>query len=312
MAERRGVGRHLTFPVLPMKATLGTLPPESDDENWAYEIKWDGYRTLVFVDGEAVRVQSSSGLDATRTYPELGGIWRDVEARRAVLDGEIVVFGPDGLPSFEGLQRHDTQVVLQAFDVLEVDGTVVTDEPYEQRRERLTALLGTGSNWTVPGHRVGGGADLLAATARQGLEGVMAKRLGSRYLIGKRTPHWRKVKNRRRVQVVVGGYTGGTGTRSSTFGSLLVGVPRDDGSLAFAGGVGTGFSQRTLERLLRLLRERRTEACPFTPVPPREYSRHAAWVRPDLCADVDITEFTNEGYVRHASFVSLAGHDLRG
>lgn len=302
----------LSFPVLPMKATIGLLPAEPDDDRWAYEIKWDGYRTIVVVDVPAkrVRVQSSSGLDVTATYPELGGMWADVHAERVVLDGEIIVFGADGLPSFEGLQRHESQVVLQAFDVLSVDGHDVVDRPYEERRALLREVLDDGTNWTVPGHRIGGGAELLEATVQRGLEGVMAKRLGSRYLPGKRSPNWRKVKNRRRVDVVIGGFTPGTGNRGSTFGSLLVGVPRADGTLAFAGGVGTGFSQLRLEALLHLLRERVTAACPFEPVPPRTDSRGAVWVRPDLTAHIEITEFTNEGHVRHASFVGLAGHDL--
>jgi bifunctional non-homologous end joining protein LigD len=302
----------LSIPVLPMKAAIGLLPAEPDDHGWAYEIKWDGYRTIVVVDVPAkrVRVQSSSGLDVTATYPELGGMWADVHAERVVLDGEIIVFGADGLPSFEGLQRHETQVVLQAFDVLSVDGHDVIDQPYEERRALLREVLDDGNNWTVPGHRIGGGAELLEAAVQQGLEGVMAKRLGSRYLPGKRSPNWRKVKNRRRVDVVIGGFTPGTGNRSGTFGSLLVGVPLADGTLAFAGGVGTGFSQLRLEVVLRLLRERVTDACPFEPVPPRTHSRSAVWVRPDLTAHIEIAEFTNEGYVRHASFVGLDGHDL--
>ncbi|MFN8023891.1 MAG: non-homologous end-joining DNA ligase [Acidimicrobiales bacterium] len=296
----------MKFPVAPMKAAIGQLP--HDDDQWAFEIKWDGYRTIVFVDVDArtVRVQSSSGLDVSRTYGELGGMWRDLNARSAVLDGEIVVFTDDGRPSFEALQRHDTQVVFQAFDVLEIDGTDVTALPYEQRRALLADVLDAGDNWTVPGHRIGGGAELLEATAAQGLEGVMAKKLGSPYQVGKRSPHWRKVKNRVPVEVAIGGFTRGTGNRSNTFGALLVGREDDDGVLRFAGGVGTGFTQRRLEELLARMRALVTDDCPFTPVPPREYSRDATWVRPQLRARIEITEFTNEGYVRHASFVELA------
>ena len=299
----------LSFPVSPMKAGIGTLP--ADDERWAYEIKWDGYRTIVFVDatqeGGRVRVQSSSGLDVTTTYPELGGIAASVNATQAVLDGEIVVFDEHGRPSFEGVQRHTTQVVFQAFDVLSIDGHDVTGLAYEQRRALLTNVLEPGSNWTVPAHRIGGGAELLAATAAQGLEGVMAKRLGSTYTPGKRSPNWRKVKNRVPHEVVIGGYTTGSGNRSGTFGALLVGRRDDRAVLRFAGGVGTGFSQRRLDELSARLRALRTDDCPFTPEPPRIYSRDATWVRPELTARIEITEFTNEGYVRHASFIDLVG-----
>jgi bifunctional non-homologous end joining protein LigD len=156
----------------------------------------------------------------------------------------------------------------------------------------------------VPSHRIGDGAALVAATVERGLEGVMAKRLGSLYVPGKRTPNWRKVKNRYPVEVVIGGYKPGTGNRTSTFGALLVGVPEARG-LKFAGGVGTGFNQRTLRDLLARLESLRTSTCPFITLPPREYSRDAIWVRPELRAKIEITEFTNEGYVRHSSFIGL-------
>lgn len=295
----------MRFPVAPMKAAIGRLP--HDDEHWAYEIKWDGYRTIVFVDAveRTVRVQSSGGLDVSGTYRELAGMWRDLNASSAVIDGEIVVFADDGRPSFEALQRHDTQVVFQAFDVLAVDGTDTTALAYEQRRTLLADLLDTGANWTVPAHRVGGGAELLAATAERGLEGVMAKRLGSTYQPGRRSPNWRKVKNRVTVEVEIGGYTRGSGNRASSFGALLVGRRDPEGVLRFAGGVGTGFTQRRLGELLAALQALATDACPFVPEPPREYRRDAQWVHPSLTARIEIAEFTNDGLVRHASFVDL-------
>ena len=132
----------------------------------------------------------------------------------------------------------------------------------------------------------------------------MAKRLGTTYRPGARSKDWRKVKHRRRAEVVIGGYTAGTGNRSNTFGSLLVG--RWDGArLAFAGGVGTGFNQRRLEELKARFDELRTDDCPFAPPPPTAYRRGAVWVAPVLGARVELTEFTNEGYVRQSSFIDL-------
>jgi bifunctional non-homologous end joining protein LigD len=292
----------LRFPVEPMKASLGSLPP--DDENWAYEIKYDGYRTLAFVDGGTTRLQSSNLIDVTAKYPELGHFAESVNAPSAIVDGELVVLDAEGRPSFELMQQHATQVAFYVFDVLSVDGHDTVALPYEQRRDLLTGLIEAGSNWMVPVHRLGDGAALVAATAERGLEGVMAKRLGSVYTPGKRTQNWRKVKNRRTVEVVIGGYRPGTGNREGTFGALLVGVPNADG-LRFAGGVGTGFNQRMLETLKRRLKALRTDHCPFSTIPPREYSRDATWVRPELRAKVEITEFTNEGYVRQSSFIGL-------
>ncbi len=286
-----------------MKATLSTLPP--DDGNWAFEIKWDGYRTIAFVADGRVRLQSSNLLDVTAKWPEIGDLADSVSAGRAILDGELVVLDDDGRPRFELIQRHERQAAYYIFDVLSIEGQDTIELPYEDRRRLLTDLVEPGDNWMVPAHRVGDGAELLDATVTQGLEGVMAKRLGTLYQPGKRTPNWRKVKNRLKVEVVIGGYTTGTGNRSSTFGALLVG--RFDGdTLVFAGGVGTGFSQRTLEDLGARLKALRTKDCPFEPPPPREYLRGATWVEPVLRATVEIAEFTNEGFVRHSSFIELA------
>ena len=295
----------LRFPVEPMKAALGALPPPAQDDQWAYEIKWDGYRTLAFVDDGAVKLQSSSGLDVTSRYPELAGFAEAVNATSAIIDGELVVLDADGRPSFEMLQRHDTQAAYYAFDVLQVGGADTVALAYEQRRALLTSLVEPGANWMVPAHRIGDGAALFAATAERGLEGVMAKRLGSPYQVGRRSPNWRKVKHRLQLEVVVGGFTQGTGSRAGTFGALLVGLPAADGTLRFAGGVGTGFDQAMLEQLTAVLTARVTAECPFDPRPPRAYLAGATWVRPDLRALLEIAELTNAGHVRHASFVRL-------
>lgn len=295
----------LHFPVEPMKAAIGALPPESQDHEWAYEIKWDGYRTLAFVADGRVRLQSSHSLDVTGKYPELAVMAGAVNAGGAILDGELVVLDPNGRPSFEMLQRHETQVAFYVFDVLQIDGADTVVLPYEHRRVLLAHLVEPGPNWLTPAHQVGDGAALLAVTAERGLEGVMAKRLGSAYQPGKRSANWRKVKNRTRVEVAICGFNIGTGNRSSTFGALLVGTVHPDGSLTFAGGVGTGFTQAMLEELHALLRDRVVRECPFATVPPRSATGVATWVRPDLRALVEIAEFTNDGLVRHASFISL-------
>lgn len=295
----------LRFPIAPMKAAMGSLPPPTEDDRWAYEIKWDGYRTLAFIDDGKLVLQSSNSLDVTAKYPEIGGLPSAIAAASAVIDGELVVLDDQGRPSFEGIQRHTTQAAFYAFDLLQLNGHDTIGLPYEDRRKLLSDVLPTGANWAVPAHRVGDGAALLAATAAQGLEGVMAKRLGSVYRPGKRSPDWRKVKNRLQVEVVVGGFTAGTGNRSSTFGALLVGQPRDDGTLAFAGGVGTGFDQRRLDDLTRRLRAMADPTCPFEPPPPRTVAVGATWVRPELRALIEIAEFTNDGLVRHASFIDL-------
>lgn len=293
----------LSFPVAPMKAVLGSLP--ADDDRWAYEVKYDGYRTLALVDGDRVRLQSTNGHDVTETYPELEGLADGVHAAAVIVDGEFVVLDDDGRPRFDLVQRHERPGVLFVFDVLRIDEHDTIGLPYEDRRRLLEQVVEPGDHWVVPAHRVGNGSALLAASAEQGLEGIMAKRLGSAYVPGKRSQNWRKIKNRRLIEVTVGGFTAGQGNRSSTFGSLLVGRP-DGERLSFVGGVGTGFSQRVLEALRRRLDDITIADCPFEPPPPVSYRRDATWVEPQLDATIEIAEFTNEGLVRHASFVELA------
>jgi len=299
----------LRFPVAPMKATMGSTGAVPDGDEWAFEIKWDGYRTIVHIADGRIRLQSTSGHDVTDRWPEFSNLAGAVNARSAILDGEVVVFDDDGRPRFDLVQRSgvgsDREAVIQFFDVLQIDGNDTTDLPYIDRRRLLDQLIEPGDNWTVPSYRIGDGPTLLAATAEQGLEGVIAKRIDSRYRPGTRTKDWRKIKNRTEVELTIGGFTTGTGNRADTFGALLVGRPTPAG-LAFAGGVGTGFDQRTLQVLTDRLRELAVAECPFDPAPPASVTRTATWVEPLLRARVEIAEFTNDGLVRHATFVGLA------
>lgn len=298
----------LSFPVAPMKASMGSASAVPEGDGWAYEIKWDGYRTIIHVGDRTVRLQSPAGHDVTARWPELAGLAASVNAKQAVLDAELVVFDGDGRPRFELVQRSgvgsDRQAALQLFDVLSVDGTDTIDLPYLDRRQLLAQLVEPGDNWSVPAHRIGDGAALLSATAERGLEGMIAKRVDSRYRPGTRTKDWRKIKNRTVVELTVGGFTAGAGNRASTFGALLLGRSTPDG-LRFAGGVGTGFDQPTLHSLTKRLGQLAVESCPFVPPPPAAVCRSATWVEPVLRATVEIAEFTNDGLVRHASFVDL-------
>jgi bifunctional non-homologous end joining protein LigD len=296
----------LSFPLSPMKATMGTLP--ATDDGWAYEVKWDGYRTVVFIDAGTVRLQSTSGKDVTDRWPEFAGLAASVNATSAVLDAELVVFDDDGRPSFELVQQSgvgtDREAVLHLFDVLSVDGTDTIDLPYLDRRRLLDAVVESGRNWLVPAHRIGDGAALVAATAAQRLEGVIAKRIDSVYRPGTRSKQWVKIKNRTVVELPIGGYTEGAGNRAGTFGSLLLGRPVGP-DLAFAGGVGTGFTHDVLESIAKRLRSIEVATCPFVTTPSAKHLRDAHWVEPLLVAIVEIAEFTNEGLVRHASFIGL-------
>ena len=177
----------LSFPVAPMKATLGSLP--ASDDGWAYEIKWDGHRTLAHVTADRTRLQTTSGHDSTERWPEVAAIDSSVHASSAILDGEMLVIGEDGRPSFDLVQRRDPAkhpAMFHAFDVLSIDGTDTIGLPYLDRRTLLTQVLDPGDHWAIPAHHVGGGAELLAATVDQQLEGLIAKRLDSTYRPGSR------------------------------------------------------------------------------------------------------------------------------
>jgi bifunctional non-homologous end joining protein LigD len=286
-----------------MRATAADRLPTGAE--WAFELKWDGYRTIAFVDvlERDVRLQSSNQIDVTARWPELGMLWHGVNARSAILDGEAVVLDENNIPRFELLQRGDGAVTYVVFDLLELDGMDATGLPYEQRRRLLREAIEDGDHWFVPDNYLDGGA-LFEASRARGLEGVIAKRLDSPYIAGRRTNSWRKVKNRAGQEVVIGGWTTGSGGRATTFGALLVGV-YEDGHLRYSGGVGTGFDGAMLDRLTAELTARTITECPFDPVPPREVVRNAHWVRPELVAQTAFTEWTLDGILRQASFVGL-------
>jgi bifunctional non-homologous end joining protein LigD len=301
----------------PMLATAGDLP--SDDRGWAYEMKWDGVRAIALVEDGELRLWSRSGRDVTGSYPELGPLGSAVAADRAVLDGEIVAFAGGQWPSFEALQQrinvsHPAQIArlaaeipvsYLAFDLLCLDGQSLLDVPYSQRRARLDALGLSGRYWqTPPSFTDVSGRELLAVSRQQGLEGVVAKRLTSRYDPGKRSPAWRKIKVVLRQEAVIGGWKPGAGGRAGQIGSLLIGLQGPDG-LAYAGHVGTGFTQPALAMLGERLFPLRRDASPFAaPVPP-EHARAAIWAEPRLVIEVAFGSWTSAGVMRAASYKGL-------
>jgi bifunctional non-homologous end joining protein LigD len=300
----------------PMKAVTGSLP--TDETGWAFEIKWDGVRVLSAIDAGHVRLRSSRGNDITGRYPELQGLSDALAERAVVLDGEVVTFDEDGRPSFGRLQtrmhvasaaevrkRAETvPITYVVFDLLHLDDHDVMPLPYVDRRRLLTELLPEDGCWIVPAHRESDGAALLDAVAERGLEGVMAKRIDSPYLPGKRSSSWIKAKARLRQEFVVGGWQPGEGGREGQIGSLLLGV-YDDGKLRYSGKVGTGFTMRELERLAGLLAPLQIAESPFDPPPPRPIARVAHYVRPELVAEIEFGEWTGEGILRHPSYMGL-------
>jgi bifunctional non-homologous end joining protein LigD len=301
----------------PMLATAGTLPAR--DAGWAYEMKWDGIRALAFLDDGVVRLRSRTGRDISHVYPELAGMAAVVDARQAVLDGEVVAFGADGWPEFEALQQRmniasaaqaralaaSVPVSYLAFDLLWRDDKPLIDQPYADRRTGLDGLGLTGGNWQAPPSFTGiAGADAQAVSLEQRLEGIVAKRVQSRYEPGRRSPSWLKIKNFLRQEVVVGGWQPGEGGRAGGIGSLLVGV-YEAGQLVYSGHVGTGFTQQTLRMLAAKLAPLRRDTSPFGDTVPSEDARFARWVEPVLVAEIAYTHWTRSGRLRAPSYKGL-------
>jgi bifunctional non-homologous end joining protein LigD len=300
--------------VVPMLARLSKLP--ASDDGWAVEVKWDGVRAIAYCRPGRLELQSRNLNDVTAQYPEVRGLSRQLGARDAVLDGELVAFDEEGRPSFERLQqrihqasesvvrrRMKTQPVTYViFDLLYLDGRNLMDEPYNHRRELLDDLGLAGESWQVPGYSNGQTRELLEASAEQKLEGIVLKRLDSRYAPGKRNGSWLKVKNVGRQEFLIGGWQEGDGRRRNRLGSILLGYFDEHGELRYAGKVGTGFSDRDLDDLLRRLRPLARESNPFAG---RRGPRQAHFVEPELVAEIEFRELTAEGMVRHGSFKGL-------
>jgi bifunctional non-homologous end joining protein LigD len=298
--------------VVPMLARLAKLPAK--EEGWATEIKWDGVRAIAYCRPGRLALQTRNLRDVTAQYPEVRRLSRQLGAREAVLDGELVAFDAEGRPSFPRLQQriHQTSeavvrnrmkrypVTYVIFDLLYLDGHDLMAEPYRQRRRLLEQLELAGPSWQTPAYSTGHARELLAASGERGLEGLVLKRLDSAYAPGRRTGEWLKVKNVGRREFVIGGWQPGQGRRSGRLGALLIGY-YDGGELRYAGKVGTGFSERDLAALEARLKPLAQEESPFAAgkVP------KAHFVEPRLVAEIEFRELTGEGRVRHGSFKGL-------
>lgn len=312
----------LPFPdqVQPMLAT-----PSSEDEiaaaqdDYAYEMKWDGVRSIVYLAAGGARLLSRRGRDDTAAYPDIAEALTQVGVGTAVLDGEIVVADESGRPRFGLLQNRINltrpaditraaatwPAQLMVFDILELDGRSLVREPYERRREILVQTISgvVGGRVQVPPIFEGDLHAALQTSRALQLEGVVAKRLGSVYQPGRRGRTWLKIKLHHDQEVVIGGWRPGQGRRDGGIGSLLVGVPSPEG-LRYLGRVGSGLNERQLRQLASLLEPLSRHVSPLTEVP-REDARDAHWVEPELVGEVTYGELTGQGRLRHPVWKGL-------
>ena len=291
----------------PMLATRGTHVPTGDE--WRHEVKWDGMRVLVDVRRGSARLFSRNEIDATVSFPELVG----VPVEDALLDGEVVAFA-DGVPSFGALAermhvsradraRHLAEripVTLLVFDVLRVGDRDLMEEPLAVRRERLEDLDLQHDRWQTPS-TYDDGRMLFDATYQQALEGIVSKRLSSRYRPGLRSKDWLKFAHRRRESYVVGGWRLETDSQDR-LGAVLVGQPSADG-LLYRGRVGSGIAGRKAAVLREVLAGLTRETTPFVDEVPRLDALGTTWVEPVLVVDVESLGPSAQGRIRQPSYV---------
>ncbi|MFJ8849889.1 ATP-dependent DNA ligase [Streptomyces sp. NPDC102437] len=298
-----------------MLATPGSLPPRGMEERWAFEVKQDGQRAMIYLPGDgSTLLRSRSGADITTAYPELTGLG-SVLGRPAVLDGEIVALDREGRSDFERLQprmgltsaakaARMAELVpahLVLFDAVHLDSRSLTGLPYTERRTLLEDLGLDGEHWSTPAAAVGHGEQALEMTRTAGLEGLVAKRLTSVYEPGVRSRSWIKIRHVRTVDVVVGGWVPGRGRLTGLPGALLVGEAHE-GGLRYVGSVGTGWSNTERTTLAELLRVAAIDDCPFDRMP---HVAGARWVLPRLVGEVRYTSRTRSGLLRQPSWHRL-------
>ena len=313
--EERGSVEEADFPeqVEPMLATLTDAAHFGDESGWAFEMKWDGVRAVAYLAAGRVKLLSRKGRDDTKAYFDVADELPKINAKTAILDGEVVVTDAAGRPNF-GLLQHRINLTkpadiertaktypaqLMLFDILELNGQSLIKKTYQERREILENLIPPepGSRIQAPPIFEG---DLRAAleTADQlRLEGVVAKRRNSIYQPGRRTHIWLKIKLHRAQEVVIGGWREGQGRRGGGVGSLLMGLPTEAG-LHYVGRVGSGFNDRQLDDIQAKLEKLMRKTSPFIDVP-REDARDAHWVTPSLVGEVTYGELTEPGRLRH-------------
>ena len=285
----------------PMLATLTDAP--FDDVGWVFEDKFDGFRMIAEIRKGKVALYSRNGKIISHSYIEVARALESVKAD-AVIDGELVAIGKDGVSHFQLLQnalRHEAKLLYCAFDLMFMDGEDLRKNPLLVRKERLKTILPRHKLITFSRHRKANGTKFFAEAERKGFEGIMAKRADSPYASGGRTADWLKIKTAKRQEVVIAGFTAPRRTRPF-FGALVLAV-RENGAWRYIGHVGTGFSHQTLESLHAKLMKLKAEKSPF-PTKVKDEGV-TTWVRPSLVAEVKFAEWTSKGELRQPVYLGL-------
>jgi len=299
-ASSAPVKRPMPTEIHPMLATSVDEPFDGPD--WLFEIKWDGYRAVAFIENGKVRLVSRNQNELTARYPELKDLAKSVKAKTAILDGEVVALDQQGRASFSLMQQRtgfrpggrrgaanaDVPVLYYAFDLLYLDGYDWRKLPLEGRKKKLASILVTQDSLRYSDHYENQGKALFEIAREKGLEGILAKKRDSIYQ-ERRSSEWLKIKIRHRVECVIGGYTEPEGSRAH-FGSVVLGLYDKQGRLIHVGQAGSGFNQNSLAEIWKMLQKRETRQKPF--YGDVEALRKVSWVKPELVAEIEYAEWT--------------------
>jgi len=299
-ASTAPVKRVLPLKIHPMLAE--SVEKAFDGEEWLFEIKWDGYRAIAFIDGGKVRLVSRNQNDLTPRYPELKDMAKFIGAKTAILDGEVVALDEEGKASFSLMQQRtgfrpggrravgnaDVPVLYYAFDLLYLDGYDWRRVPLEERKRKLASLLVAGDAVRYSDHYEKNGKALFEMARQKGLEGIVAKKRASFYE-ERRSREWLKIKIRHRIECVIGGYTEPEGSRAH-FGSIVLGLYDKKERLIHVGQAGSGFDQKSLDEISKVLKKIETKKSPF--FGEVEALRKVFWVKPELVAEIEFAEWT--------------------
>jgi bifunctional non-homologous end joining protein LigD len=273
-----------------------------DGAEWLFEIKWDGYRAIAFIEGGKVRLVSRNQNDLTPRYPELKDMAGLIHAKTAILDGEVVALDEEGKASFSLMQQRTgfrpggkraagnagVPVLYYAFDLLYLDGYDWRRVPLGERKGKLESVLVSGDGVRYSDHYEERGKDLFEIARQKGLEGIVAKRRASCYE-ERRSGEWLKIKIRHRLEAVIAGYTETKGSRTH-FGSLVLGLYDSRGRLIHVGQAGSGFNQKSLGEIAHVLKKLETKSNPF--FGEVDALRKVSWVKPELVAEIEYAEWT--------------------
>ena len=297
----------------PMLATLASKA--FSDPDWLYEIKWDGFRVQAVIDGGKVKTWTRGLKDAETYFPRLLSPASWIDAKQAIVDGEVVALDEDGRPDFSLLQTKLGKkgvggLVYQPFDLLYLDGRLLLDVPLEDRKRLLQSVLKSHPRVRFAAHVVGEGEAFFEAAGANQLEGIIAKLRRSRYEPGRRSKAWLKLKVRPEQELVIAGWTPGEGN-ARDLGALAVGY-YEDGKLKFAGKVGSGFTGAMRKELLSKLKPLAIDDPPYDEPPPKDYKGRwggdlgaVTWVRPELVMRAELGGWTREGVVRQTAYKGL-------